>query len=195
MPNRFEIGVSRPRRVSPGHVAMTGFTLIELVAVIVILGTLAVVALPRFVDLSEQAHRATVKATAGQISTGVALVRSEAATSDLEDGCRSGDASLEGFSYGGNSPGKVCLNGNVPIGTTGFVSNNRSEQLWDLFVATPAIQDPDENPSGGWVQTSASDCSSDSFVYCWRYKVDGERIADLRYNNDGNGSVEILWDD
>ena len=46
-----------------------GFTLIELVMVIVVLGILAAVALPKFVDLSNEASTATVKSFAGAISS------------------------------------------------------------------------------------------------------------------------------
>lgn len=54
-----------------------GFTLIELVVVIAILAILAAFALPRFAQLSEQAHVSSVKGTAGALSASVALVKAQ----------------------------------------------------------------------------------------------------------------------
>jgi MSHA pilin protein MshA len=52
---------------------VTGFTIIELVVVITILGILAAVALPKFLNIQNEAYIAAVQGVAGGVASGAAI--------------------------------------------------------------------------------------------------------------------------
>ena len=60
-----------------------GFTLVELVVVIIVLGILAVVAAPKFLSLDEDAKKARMESNAAAVKSAIEMVRHKAAIGPL----------------------------------------------------------------------------------------------------------------
>ena len=99
-----------------------GFTLIELVVVIVILGILAATALPKFVDLSSDARKSVIKGVAGSMPAANAMIYAKAQAN-----------STQGTS---GTPGSTSVSGQTIATEYGFA--NSASELAKAMDLTPA---------------------------------------------------------
>ena len=105
----------------------SGFTIIELIVVIALLGILSAVALPRFINVTQDAHNAAVSGAGAGFATGVALIRAQA----IAEGVVSG--AVTGF---GEGTLQVNASG-APMSTTGSTTLD-CEDVWTGLLQTNA---------------------------------------------------------
>lgn len=96
--------------------AQSGFTLVELVVVIVILGILAATALPRFINLTGDARVAAVNGMAGGLRSAVSVAQARYfATGD--------NAATTVTMIGSATPVDVAAGTGIPAGTAAGIGN------------------------------------------------------------------------
>src|SRR2546428_53203 len=110
----------------------SGFTLIELVIVIVILGILAAVAMPKYEDMREQARSSTIKGQLGEIRSAVAIQYAKNALS----GTASFPTITGGIFMDGTVP-KEPVNNSSAVKTTTGVDNAGG---WQYTQATGIVK-------------------------------------------------------
>jgi MSHA pilin protein MshA len=120
-----------------------GFTLIELVVVIVILGILAATAAPKFIDLTSDAQKATIKGLRGAVESATSMVHAKALVSNKTENSTT-TLSVNNIDinvYAGWPTNEVATWNNIAdIGSDSFLtaatassSNGSSEIVWYPF--------------------------------------------------------------
>jgi prepilin-type N-terminal cleavage/methylation domain-containing protein len=157
-----------------------GFTLIELICVIVILGVLAATAAPRFQDVTDNAHYAVVAGTAAAFDTGVRLAYIGCVMRSY-----AGLDNLPGFGSGNVDFNPNCF----PASTNGnnnlAVNGNRCQQVWNgVLAAAPTISTPASDATDYRAQGSGTTCT-------YTYRRDTDDLRRFTYNA-ASGDVSVV---
>ena len=173
-----KLPVAAPATRRPAWPPQGGFTLIELITILVLLAIFATTALPRYVGLTEDAHRTVVAQTAASFDTAVFLASAACAVRNF-----AGRDNLAGF-----GAGTVDFNGNCyPSSTNGNNNLNvnaaRCMQIWNgLLANAPSISTPANDDTDYRAQAGGTTCT-------YTYRED-DTLRRFTYNA-ANGSIAV----
>lgn len=156
----------------------SGFTIIELIVVILLLGILTATALPRFLDVTDEAHTAVVEGVQGGLNTGVALFRaayvaSGQPTSNVStfgDGTLDPNVAGRGYPAGDDGGNVIQTQADCLAIFNGVLQSGRPSATAAAFSATPAT-----------LETNIENVSTTDFVITTSDAVDPSAGCNFYY--------------
>ena len=173
--------------------SQSGFTLVELVVVILILGILGATALPRFMNVNTQAHEAAVAGAGGGFGAGIALLHAQwvangsaLGATDLDDVAGFGDglADVSDGSVAGSTAGWPT-DGGVANGTNTVSALGAATQC--LAIWNNIMQNPPSVIAGAITADFTAVQNANQCVYS--YNPDGTTFMSITYNVNNGGVI------
>ncbi|MBB1437625.1 prepilin-type N-terminal cleavage/methylation domain-containing protein [Shewanella sp. SG41-4] len=150
-----------------------GFTLIELVVVIIILGILAVVAAPKFINLKSDALIASLKGFQGALESANTLLYSKAVLS--------GQEKLD--------PGSVTVNGTTISTTLGYITSLSVNVAVSIDGSFEVMTNANDTITADWGLYDVS--GGNVYIFPKGYDINGN--CSLRYFVDGTKPADPIF--
>ncbi|PSW10221.1 prepilin-type N-terminal cleavage/methylation domain-containing protein [Photobacterium sanctipauli] len=168
----------------------SGFSLVELVIVIIVVGLLAVAALPRFMNVTDEAKKASIEGVAGGYATAVLSVRAQWEAYGRPENSGRNTVDYDGTDF------YLTQDGDTGTPRVGYPISTRNVSV-DSMVVSDCVALMDnllQNPPK--VTSQSTDAQSGKFLF-YTELADDNGSNTCRYyqlastGNDGNGTTDV----